>query len=299
MSRPWGPRLPRPPGGLIPGGGGPVICPPSHYRGPSAPRAWRRLCDGWGGRIRGVVGCPSWSVTVRHQVVAGWVAAAVAIARARAGSKGPNPAASPGRSARPSSVASEIVNSSSYAWSDSGPPIAPASRPVSERSGHAGVLLSLAGQRDIQRGAAEAEKLQEQARSKTDQAELLIKEMTRLRDRDLADADQRAAAADAARRTIARLAGELGRPVTDAVDADQVVERADDDATEAEVKARAAGQSAEDFARLVAPLTGLRRTGEELNLAYNVLKDMSAALKPGAFPKWLTLRRSPTARTAR
>ena len=70
----------------------------------------------------------------------------------------------------------------------------------------------------------------------------------------------------------------------------QVVACASDKAREAD--ARTAERIAENFSRLVAQLTELRRTGEELNHAYKVLKDLSAALKPGAFPKWLTLRRS-------
>jgi exonuclease SbcC len=57
-------------------------------------------------------------------------------------------------------------------------------------------------------------------------------------------------------------------------------------------EARAAERAAKDFARLVVPLTRLRHTAGELTLAHKVLKDLSAALKPGAFPKWLTLRRS-------
>jgi exonuclease SbcC len=100
--------------------------------------------------------------------------------------------------------------------------------------------------------------------------------------------------ADTARQTIATLATELATVATDAhaLDADHVVACASDQATEADVEARAAERAAEDFSRLVAPLTQLRRTGEELSHAHKVLKDLSAALKPGAFPKWLTLRRS-------
>lgn len=100
--------------------------------------------------------------------------------------------------------------------------------------------------------------------------------------------------ADAARHTIAKLAAELGIPATDpqAADPGHVVARAEHNATEADVEARRAERDADDFARLVAPLTQLRSTGEELTLAYRALKDLSAALKPGAFPKWLTLRRS-------
>ena len=100
--------------------------------------------------------------------------------------------------------------------------------------------------------------------------------------------------ADAARQAIIRLATELAilSTTAHAADPDQVVASAGDKAIDADVEARAAERAAEDFSRLVDPLTQLRRTGEDLNLAHRVLKDLSAALKPGAFPKWLTLRRS-------
>lgn len=99
--------------------------------------------------------------------------------------------------------------------------------------------------------------------------------------------------ADAVRDTTARLATELVILATDAyaADPDQVVACASDKAREADADARTAERIADNFSRLVAPLTELRRTGEELNHAYKVLKDLSAALKTGAFPKWLTLRR--------
>src|SRR5262249_53299856 len=108
----------------------------------------------------------------------------------------------------------------------------------------------------------------------------------------LLDAAQRDAAT--ARATIARLATDLAIPAAPPhpADPEQVVARAEAEATEAEVNARTAQRAADDFAKLSAPLTRLRDAGEELNLAYKVLKDLSAALKPGAFPKWLTLRRS-------
>ena len=113
-----------------------------------------------------------------------------------------------------------------------------------------------------------------------------------LRTRALAEEAQRGA--EAARKTIARLATELVILATDAhaADPDQVVACSSDKATDADVEAHAAKRAAENFSRLVAPLTELRRTSEEVSLAHKVLKDLSAALKPGAFPKWLTLRRS-------
>jgi DNA repair protein SbcC/Rad50 len=102
--------------------------------------------------------------------------------------------------------------------------------------------------------------------------------------------------ADAARQTIACVAREVAIPPDDTqtLDADMVVQRAGSRATDADVEARTAAVAVEDFARLVAPLAALRRTRDELDLTHRVLKDLSAALKPGAFPKWLTLRRSRT-----
>lgn len=99
--------------------------------------------------------------------------------------------------------------------------------------------------------------------------------------------------AGAARKAIARIAAELAiLPEGAEVRADQVVECAENRATEADAQALAARRNTEDFTRLVDPLTKLRRISGDLDLTYRVLKDLSAALKPGAFPKWLTLRRS-------
>lgn len=100
--------------------------------------------------------------------------------------------------------------------------------------------------------------------------------------------------AQAARQTIAQLTTEFTMPATALHPAgpDEVVACAADQAAEEDAEARVAKQTTDAFARLVAPLTRLRQGGEELTLVYKVLKDLSAALKPGAFPKWLTLRRS-------
>jgi DNA repair protein SbcC/Rad50 len=100
--------------------------------------------------------------------------------------------------------------------------------------------------------------------------------------------------AEAARQTITRVASEAATPSVDsqALDADTVVEHAADKATEAEVDARTAAMAADDFVRLVGPLAALQRARNQLDLTHKALRDLSAALKPGAFPKWLTLRRS-------
>jgi DNA repair protein SbcC/Rad50 len=96
------------------------------------------------------------------------------------------------------------------------------------------------------------------------------------------------------RAQLTQMAAAFGIPVSgqDEVDAGEVVERARENATEAEVEARAAERSARDFSLVVGPLIRLRRTADELLRTHRALKDLSVALKPGAFPKWLTLRRS-------
>ena len=71
--------------------------------------------------------CPCSSVTVTHQVVAGFRAAAAARSRASQGSTGPSPASSPGRSARPAAVPSGTVSVTRPA----NPPAAPPAGPVS------------------------------------------------------------------------------------------------------------------------------------------------------------------------
>lgn len=61
---------------------------------------------------------------------------------------------------------------------------------------------------------------------------------------------------------------------------------------DAEVKAGIARHEAEVFEARVEPIRQLRETSAGLEEQRLVLEDLSAALNPGAFPKWLTMRRS-------
>lgn len=99
--------------------------------------------------------------------------------------------------------------------------------------------------------------------------------------------------AEAARQVMAQLAAELDVSAdAGETDHEQVVAHTAAIATEAEGDSHVARGDANEFAQLVTPLTELQRTGTELTNLHNVMTDLSAALKPGAFPKWLTLRRS-------
>ena len=77
--------------------------------------------------------CPCWSVTVTHQVVFGFRAAAVARSRVSQGSTGPSPDSSPGRSARRVTVASGTVRVTRLANPPAAPP--PAQRRGGARAG--------------------------------------------------------------------------------------------------------------------------------------------------------------------
>ena len=107
-----------------------------------------------------------------------------------------------------------------------------------------------------------------------------------------------ASRAQAARGTLEEVAHELRSTVVDGdvasvgAHVDSVVARAGEVAAEAELDARSAEREADRFALLVEPLVALRSGAGEIDNAHRVLSDLSAALKPGAFPKWLTLRRS-------
>ncbi|AXV04988.1 Exonuclease SbcC [Euzebya pacifica] len=61
---------------------------------------------------------------------------------------------------------------------------------------------------------------------------------------------------------------------------------------DAEVKAGIAQHEAEAFEARVEPIRQLREASAGLEEQRLVLEDLSAALNPGAFPKWLTMRRS-------
>ena len=63
-------------------------------------------------------------------------------------------------------------------------------------------------------------------------------------------------------------------------------------AGDARYAARDAGQARDAFAAILDNLLKLRRTADEVAALELALGDLDAALKPGAFLKWLTLRRS-------
>jgi exonuclease SbcC len=107
------------------------------------------------------------------------------------------------------------------------------------------------------------------------------------------EAEAAQAATTESRQTIDQLAAGLGiDPADRGKLADQVIALASERATAAEVETRTARHVAESFAMRVQPLTRLRACEPELAAAHLALRDLSVALKPGGFPKWLTLRRS-------
>jgi exonuclease SbcC len=63
-------------------------------------------------------------------------------------------------------------------------------------------------------------------------------------------------------------------------------------ADDARYQARKAADDADRFAARVKAIRKLQETADRLERTHAALADLSAALKPGAFPKWLTLRRS-------
>ena len=107
-----------------------------------------------------------------------------------------------------------------------------------------------------------------------------------------ADLRRRAlAAADEARGEARKVAAQLDPPA-DPDDIEALVLSMGTAATEAGYTARAATQARDAFAALLDDLLKLRRTADEVAALELALGDLDAALKPGAFLKWLTLRRS-------
>ena len=106
--------------------------------------------------------------------------------------------------------------------------------------------------------------------------------------------DQGTSAGQAARATQAQLAviGErLGVDLRQA-GAHGIVEAARHAAQEARFSQRAAAQRTEAFRAVLEDVVGLRSLLTEVEEKERALNDLDNALKPGAFPKWLTLRRS-------
>ena len=109
------------------------------------------------------------------------------------------------------------------------------------------------------------------------------------------DADERAntaaTRADAARKELATIAARLVGDV-DADDPDSLVEVAKAAANEAGFQERQKENDARQFARIVDDIQNLRALCQQAVDKELALTDLENALKPGAFPKWLTLRRS-------
>ena len=107
-----------------------------------------------------------------------------------------------------------------------------------------------------------------------------------------ADLGRRArAASDEARNAARGIARQLDPPA-DPTDLDALVQSTGKAADEARYAARDATRRRDAFAAILDGLLKLRRTADEAAALELALGDLDAALKPGAFLKWLTLRRS-------
>ena len=98
-------------------------------------------------------------------------------------------------------------------------------------------------------------------------------------------------AAEEAHGEAGEIAAQLDPP-TDPTDLEALVHATGTAATEAGYAARAATDARDAFAAIFDDLLTLRRTADEVAALELALGDLDAALKPGAFLKWLTLRRS-------
>ncbi len=97
--------------------------------------------------------------------------------------------------------------------------------------------------------------------------------------------------ADGARAEARRIAGQLDPPA-DPTDLVALVESTGRAAAEAGYAARSATEARDAFAAILDDVLKLRDTADEVAALERALGDLDAALKPGAFLKWLTLRRS-------
>jgi exonuclease SbcC len=106
--------------------------------------------------------------------------------------------------------------------------------------------------------------------------------------------DQVASAGEAAKVAQAQLAAIGERLDVDPLQAgaDGVVEAAHHAAQEARFSRRAAAQRTESFCTVLDDVIGLRSLLAEVEEKERALNDLDSALKPGAFAKWLALRRS-------
>ena len=97
--------------------------------------------------------------------------------------------------------------------------------------------------------------------------------------------------AQAARTELAAIGTRLD-PHMDLDDLDAVLDAARAKAEDARFEERRAAAAADDFAAIVDDVKGLRGLLQEVEDRALALADLEDALKPGAFLKWLTLRRS-------
>ena len=100
-----------------------------------------------------------------------------------------------------------------------------------------------------------------------------------------------AAQSDAARTALAAIGRRLDAD-TDVRDLDEIVDSARSKANNARFEERSARKSAEDFAAIIDDVRHLRTLLVQVEDKERALGDLEGALKPGAFLKWLTLRRS-------
>ena len=97
--------------------------------------------------------------------------------------------------------------------------------------------------------------------------------------------------AEAARADLAAIGKRLGAEVAEG-DQDAVVDAARAIASDARFEERRAREAAEYFEAIAEDVRRLRALLEEVEARERALGDLEDALKPGAFLKWLTLRRS-------
>ena len=113
-------------------------------------------------------------------------------------------------------------------------------------------------------------------------------EAVRAANRQVQEASDRMASALA---ELAAIAERLD-PVLDVRDLDAVVESARTRANDARFEERRTRESADRFSAIINDVLGLRALLAEVEERERALADLEDALKPGAFLKWLTLRRS-------
>ncbi len=113
-------------------------------------------------------------------------------------------------------------------------------------------------------------------------------EAVRAANRQLQEASDRVVSA---RAELAAIAERLD-PELDVRDLDAIVETAGNRANDAGFQERRTRESADRFSAIIDDVLGLRALLAEVEERERALADLEDALKPGAFLKWLTLRRS-------